>query len=61
MTIAPNRELVGFTLHTRNSIEIPGPWGALALIWPPAAYAEAMRTGFPAQGSASPGAPGSTD
>lgn len=37
------RDTVGFALHSRNSVTIPGPWGVLALIWPPAAYAEAMR------------------
>lgn len=34
---------VGFTLHTRTSVTIPGPWGALALTWYPAALAEARR------------------
>jgi hypothetical protein len=34
--------LVGFTLHTPNSVTIPGPWGELASIWEPAAYAEAI-------------------
>lgn len=41
-----DRDSYGFTLHTRSSLTIPGAWGTLVLMYPPAAIAEAMRERF---------------